>query len=164
MTNVRNAFFAKENRDQLFNTDLCFSLPFPCALLPNLVYFLIRSTGSIPFCLVGAARFELATSWSRTRRATELRYTPKKNKDLTGLRAPLSKIHLQAGRNPACKWSQCRDSNPGPAHYECAALPTELHWLARISIIADGTGVVTTRKGSKSKYISIPKTGNGRSR
>ena len=26
--------------------------------------------------LVGAARFELATSWSRTRRATELRYTP----------------------------------------------------------------------------------------
>lgn len=28
--------------------------------------------------MVGAARFELATSWSRTRRATELRYTPEK--------------------------------------------------------------------------------------
>ena len=27
--------------------------------------------------MVGAARFELAASWSRTRRATELRYTPK---------------------------------------------------------------------------------------
>ena len=31
----------------------------------------------MPFIMVGAARFELATSWSRTRRATELRYTPK---------------------------------------------------------------------------------------
>ena len=114
--------------------------------------------------MVGAARFELATSWSRTRRATELRYTPRKLTFTADLRVPLSKIHLQAGRNPACKWSQCRDSNPGPAHYECAALPTELHWLARIPIIADGKGVVTTRKGRRSKYISARPTKSGQPR
>ncbi len=47
--------------------------------------------------------FEPATFWSRTKRATKLRYTPK-------------------------KWSQCGDSDPRPADYESAALPTELHW------------------------------------
>ena len=26
------------------------------------------------------------------------------------------------------KWSQRPDSNRRPAHYECAALPTELRW------------------------------------
>ena len=57
----------------------------------------------LPFCLVGVTGFEPATFWSRTKRATKLRYTPK-------------------------KWSQCGDSDPRPADYESAALPTELHW------------------------------------
>ena len=35
-----------------------------------------RDASASRFLMVGAARFELATSWSRTRRATELRYTP----------------------------------------------------------------------------------------
>ena len=26
-------------------------------------------------------------------------------------------------------WCQRKESNPRPAHYECAALPTELRWL-----------------------------------
>ena len=53
------------------------------------------------------------------------------------------KNHLQEGRCPFCKWSQCRDSNPGPAHYECAALPTELHWLAQLNIITEIPARVT---------------------
>ena len=52
--------------------------------------------------LVGVTGFEPATFWSRTKRATKLRYTP--------------------------GWSQCGDSDPRPADYESAALPTELHW------------------------------------
>ena len=55
------------------------------------------------FLLVGVTGFEPATFWSRTKRATNLRYTPK-------------------------SWSQCGDSDPRPADYESAALPTELHW------------------------------------
>ena len=55
------------------------------------------------FFVVGVTGFEPATFWSRTKRATKLRYTPK-------------------------KWSQCGDSDPRPADYESAALPTELHW------------------------------------
>ena len=52
--------------------------------------------------LVEVTGFEPATFWSRTKRATKLRYTS--------------------------WWSQWRDLNPRPADYESAALPTELHW------------------------------------
>ena len=52
--------------------------------------------------VVEVTGFEPAAFWSRTKRATKLRYTS--------------------------TWSQHRDSNPRPAHYECAALPTELRW------------------------------------
>ena len=31
--------------------------------------------------MVGAPRFELGTSWSRTKRATRLRYAPKKHNE-----------------------------------------------------------------------------------
>ncbi len=36
--------------------------------------------------------------------------------------------------------SHSRGSNPRPAHYECAALPTELKWLV-YSLFVIGTGV-----------------------
>ena len=41
-------------------------------------------------------------------------------------------------------WSQCRDSNPRPAHYECAALPAEPHWRLQFYIIAQVPAFVTT--------------------
>ena len=41
-------------------------------------------------------------------------------------------------------WSQCRDSNPRPAHYECAALPAEPHWHLQFCIIAQVLAFVTT--------------------
>ena len=72
---------------------------------PNTVYFETqkRPPEWMVFFVVGVTGFEPATFWSRTKRATKLRYTPK-------------------------NWSQCGDSDPRPADYESAALPTELHW------------------------------------
>ena len=63
--------------------------------------------------MVGVTGFEPATSSSRTKRATKLRYTP-------------------------LKWSQQWGSNPRPAVYETAALPAELHWhipLSRMTLL-----------------------------
>ena len=57
----------------------------------------------------------------------------------------------RAGMN----WSQCRDSNPGPAHYECAALPTELHWLAQLFIITPNAALVTTSMPRKAEKQGI---------
>ena len=57
----------------------------------------------------------------------------------------------RAGMN----WSQCRDSNPGPAHYECAALPTELHWLAQLFIITPNAALVTTSMPRKAEIQGI---------
>ena len=66
------------------------ALQFACGKLGVQISFYFdhhkKDAVGILFVMVGAARFELATSWSRTRRATELRYTPNK------------------------QWSQCRDS------------------------------------------------------
>ena len=52
--------------------------------------------------MVGVAGFEPAASWSQTRCATKLRYTP-------------------------IKWQGQKDSNPRHAVLETAALPTELY-------------------------------------
>ena len=40
------------------------------------------------FSVVGVTGFEPATFWSRTKRATKLRYTPKKNGANVGIRTP----------------------------------------------------------------------------
>ena len=87
--------------------------------------------------VVGATGFEPAAFWSRTKRATKLRYAP--------------------------RWSQCGDSDPRPAHYECAALPTELHWPVahivhqRFLIITDKSCSVTTffKKNWASPKLSV---------
>ena len=50
----------------------------------------------------------------------------KENKDLVGVRKPKKKAY-EKSHTPKIT-SQCSDSNRGPAHYECAALPAELHW------------------------------------
>ena len=78
------------------------------------------------FFVVGVTGFEPATFWSRTKRATKLRYTPE-------------------------QWSQCGDSDPRPADYESAALPTELHWqlmLFNYRQMGMGCQVILTEKGN----------------
>ena len=57
----------------------------------------------------------------------------KENKDLVGVRKPKKKAY-EKSHTPKIT-SQCSDSNRGPAHYECAALPTELHWPIRRSAL-----------------------------
>ena len=64
------------------------------------------SLSQIRINLVEVTGFEPATFWSRTKRATKLRYTS--------------------------TWSQWGDSNPRPTVYETVALPAELHWHGTI--------------------------------
>ena len=43
-------------------------------------------------------------------------------------------------------WSQRGDSNLRPAHYECAALPTELHWRRLVAGASPEPGLRGARK------------------
>ncbi len=68
--------------------------------------------------LVGMTGFEPATSSSRTKRATGLRYIPMWG---VGFRGEKKLLNLTQ--------SHQADLNRRPTHYECVALPAELWWL-----------------------------------
>src|SRR6266496_156311 len=54
-------------------------------------------------------------------------------------------MHLQAS---FC-WCRWKESNPRPSHYECAALPTELH---RLCLLIAGRWFIDARRAAD--YIS----------
>jgi hypothetical protein len=101
--------------------------------------------------MVGAVRFELTTSWTRTKRATSLRYAPTRatrlprtqresNVDFSRTKHELTRLqislrqncHVQMFLEPRVHngltedWWACSDSNREPKHYECSALTIEL--------------------------------------
>ena len=76
--------------------------------------------------MVGVTGFEPATFYSRSKRATKLRYTPTNYGalDITVVR----KRAFARVNHTKCVWSQWAELNRWPVHYEWTALPTELHW------------------------------------
>jgi hypothetical protein len=71
----KTALYGVPDRDRTCNPQLRRLVLYPVelrALLLKPGYLLEKAV------LVGVERFELPTSWSQTRRATRLRYTPKK--------------------------------------------------------------------------------------
>ena len=53
----------------------------------------------IPFCLVGATGFEPTAFWSRTKRATKLRYAPKKMEPMWGLGPQTCALRVRCSTN-----------------------------------------------------------------
>ena len=55
-------------------------------------------------------------------------------------------------------WSQRQESNPRPADYKSAALPTELLWLDTVAFLTKVTAIryIRTHCALKSVYISKP--------
>ena len=44
-----------------------------------------------------------------------------------GSKVPDPRTSTSVGLGAISRWCRWRDSNPRPTHYECVALPTELH-------------------------------------
>ena len=82
--------------------------------------------------MVGAPRFELGTSWSRTKRATRLRYAPKEN-------LPLPRRPVSAGRDSILRpkpgaWRQ-HSKLVGTARFELATPCTPSKCATRLRYV-----------------------------